>query len=53
MAKNNKTIRARTLASLRAKIDVAKSEGWAQKGEPFRSGGEYCVFVELQKEKGP
>lgn len=51
MAKNNKVIKARTIASLRAKINVARSEGWEPKGEPCRIGGEHCVMVIRQKEK--
>lgn len=45
MAKNQKTIKARTLMSLRAKLDDAKTEGWRIKGDVWRVNGEYCALV--------
>lgn len=44
MAKT-KTIKARTLISLRAKIDDAGKEGWQPRGEMYRVNGEYCMLV--------
>ena len=40
-----KTIKARTLMSLRAKVDDAGKEGWQPRGDMFRVNGEYCMTL--------
>ena len=44
MAKT-KTLKARTLMSLRCKIDDARAEGWRVRGEYYHCNGDYCILV--------
>lgn len=46
MMTKTKTIKARTLMSLRAKVDDARSEGWFPRGDAWRVNGEYCQLME-------